>query len=294
MVAPAHQRAQRTSIIDDRRGMGRTVSRGLAAMAAAWQRGRVERRGGAGLFYTRCLASSVRPRCRGIATCVPDRGRCARPAGRRKSSSELGCGSSWWGVRSSPADGIMAREKKYEVCDHAAVQVLVFQRAGAGTLLVGGALFGLGVLGFDVAVLATFGLPPGTAPAVQLALAIRMLTVALVVTTRPVFACASVAQTLPLARTAPAAWSRLATEISRTLASATGGLISQGKARGECATIRPGHCQNANQDNVRDTHRHALNQTKNKTTLEKRARTRRAGSMTNPMAQSRRSILAPI
>ena len=52
-------------------------------------------------------------------------------------------------------------EKKSEVRDHAAVQALVFQRAEAGTSLAGGALFGLGVLGFDVAVLATFGLPPG-------------------------------------------------------------------------------------------------------------------------------------
>ena len=55
-------------------------------------------------------------------------------------------------------------------------------------------LFGLGVLGFDVGVLATLGLPAGAVPAVQLALTIRMLTVALVVTARPVFTCAPAAQ----------------------------------------------------------------------------------------------------
>jgi hypothetical protein len=82
-------------------------------------------------------------------------------------------------------------------------------------------LFGLGVLGFDVEVLATFRLASGTAPAVQLALAIRMLTVALVVTTGPVFACALVAQTRPQA---PAARTRLAAVSSRTLASAHGRL----------------------------------------------------------------------
>jgi hypothetical protein len=83
-------------------------------------------------------------------------------------------------------------------------------------------LFGLGVLGFDVAVLATFGLPPSVVPAVQLALAIGVLTITLVVTTRSVFARAPVAQTDPQARAAPAARSRLAAEISRTLASAHG------------------------------------------------------------------------
>ena len=100
-------------------------------------------------------------------------------------------------------------------------------------------LFGLSVLGFDVGVVATCRLSPGVAPPVQLALAVRMLTVALVVTTRPVFACATVAQTLPRARATPVARMRLAAVSSRTLAMPTGGSISQGKARGECATIRP-------------------------------------------------------
>jgi hypothetical protein len=46
----------------------------------------------------------------------------------------------------------------------------------------------LGVLGFDVGVLAPFRLPSCCVPAAQLAQAFRVLTVALVVTTRLVFA----------------------------------------------------------------------------------------------------------
>lgn len=85
-------------------------------------------------------------------------------------------------------------------------------------------LFGLGVLGFDVLVLATFRLAPGAVPTDQLSLAIWMLTIALVVTTRPVFACAPVAQTRPQARAAPAPRTRLATVSSRSLTSAHGRL----------------------------------------------------------------------
>jgi hypothetical protein len=55
-----------------------------------------------------------------------------------------------------------------------------FNGLGHGLRSLAACLFGLGVLGFDVAVLATFGLPSGVVPAVQLALAIGMLTVALV------------------------------------------------------------------------------------------------------------------
>ena len=100
-------------------------------------------------------------------------------------------------------------------------------------------LFGLGVLDFDVEVLATFGLASGTAPAVQLALAIRMLTVALVVTTRPVFASAPVAQTRPRTRAAPAARTRLAAVSSRTLASAHGRLDLPRESSGRVCNHSP-------------------------------------------------------
>ena len=182
--------------------------------------------------------------------------------------------TSWRSLGSSPADRTMARGKKSEVRDHAAVQVLVFQRAGVGTSLVGGRLFGLGVLGFDVAVLATFGLPPGAARAVQLVLAIRMLTVALVVTTRPVFACAPVAQTDPRARTAPAARSRLATAISRTLASAHGRFDLPRESPGRVCNHSPRALSKREPRQCSRYSSAALNQTKSETTLEMRLRTR--------------------
>ena len=61
----------------------------------------------------------------------------------------------------------------------------------------------LGVLGFDVGVLATFGLPPRRLPAADLPQAFRILTVALVVTPRLVLAPAPFAQADPRARSAP-------------------------------------------------------------------------------------------
>ena len=114
-----------------------------------------------------------------------------------------------------------------------------FNGLGQGLRSLAARLFGLRVLVFDVAVLATFGLPPGAAPAVQLALAIRMLAVALVVTTRPVFACAPVAQTRPRARTAPAARPRLAAVSSRTLTSAHGRLDLPGESSGRVCNHSP-------------------------------------------------------
>ena len=202
--------------------MGRTITRVAAATAATWRRGRVDRRGDAGPLHTRWLASSVRPRFREIATCVRGRGRFARPVGRRNSSSELDCGSSWWGDGNNLADRTMARKKRSEVRDHAAVQVLIFRRAGTGTWLAGGELVrAWACWALTLWSWRRLACRPGAVPAVQLALAIRMLTVALVVTTRPVFACAPVAQTQRSAGGA-AARSRLAAVISRTLASAHG------------------------------------------------------------------------
>jgi hypothetical protein len=55
----------------------------------------------------------------------------------------------------------------------------------------------LGELGFNVGALATFSLPPGCVPTVQLTQAFRVPTVALVVATWLVFARAPFAQTIP-------------------------------------------------------------------------------------------------
>jgi hypothetical protein len=59
------------------------------------------------------------------------------------------------------------------------------------------------VLGFDVGFLATFTLPPRCVPAANFPQAFRILTVALVVTPRLVFAFAPFAQAGPRARAAP-------------------------------------------------------------------------------------------
>ena len=77
----------------------------------------------------------------------------------------------------------------------------------------------LGVLGFDVGVLAMSGLPPRRVPAADFPQAFRILTVALVVTPRLVFAPASFAQASPRARPAP---SGPTAALSRTLADAHG------------------------------------------------------------------------
>jgi hypothetical protein len=61
----------------------------------------------------------------------------------------------------------------------------------------------LGVLGFDLGVLATLGLPPRRLPAADFPLALRVLTVALVPRPRTVLAPASFAQTDPGPRSAP-------------------------------------------------------------------------------------------
>lgn len=115
-------------------------------------------------------------------------------------------------------------------------KLLFFIRLGQGLRSLAARLFGLSVLGFDVAVLAAFGLPSGAVPTVQLDLAIRMLTVALVVATRSVFAFAPVAQTNPwawTARTRPAAVS------FRTLTSAHGRFVLPRESSGRVCNHSP-------------------------------------------------------
>jgi hypothetical protein len=150
----------------------------------------------------------------------------------------------------------------------------------------------LGVLGFDVGFLATFTLPPRGAPAADLPQAFRILTVALVVTPRLVFAFAPFAQADPRARAAP---SGLGTPFSFTLAAAHGrfdlpreklgedvsasssGVIKNvgktiaGKSIGSRRTKQKGE-QNA----CSPLYRLASNKTKNETALEMRLRRRRA------------------
>jgi hypothetical protein len=79
--------------------------------------------------------------------------------------------------------------------------------------------FCLGMLGFDLVGLATFGLPTRLQPAIDLPLAFRILAVTLVPTPRLVLATAPLAQAFPLARLASSGVSAV---LSRTLTGAHG------------------------------------------------------------------------
>jgi hypothetical protein len=148
-------------------------------------------------------------------------------------------------------------------------------------------LLGLGVLGFDVEVLATFRLASGTAPAVQLALAIRMLTVALVVTTRPVFACATVAQTLPQARATTAARTRLAAVSSRTLASAHGRFDLPRESSGRVCNHSP-RALSKREPRKRSRYSSARDEPdKKRNNVRNAPQNETPGSMTNPVARSK-------
>jgi hypothetical protein len=74
---------------------------------------------------------------------------------------------------------------------------------GRGLGAVPALFLGLGVLGFDAGVLASFGLAAGRLPAPDLPLAVRILAVALVPASRLVPASASFAQADPGPRSAP-------------------------------------------------------------------------------------------
>ena len=99
--------------------------------------------------------------------------------------------------------------------------------------------------GFDVVILATFGLPPRRLPATDLPQAFRLLAVALIPAPWPVLAtdtlCAgrfagAVGALWPNDRAFPYA-GRCPREV----------LCSQGKARGECVNILLGRYQNSNE-----------------------------------------------
>jgi hypothetical protein len=89
--------------------------------------------------------------------------------------------------------------------------------------------FRLGVLGFDLGVLATFGLPPSGLPAANLALAFRLLAGPLVAGPRLVLAPAPFAQAGPRAQSAPSGRTAV---LCRTLARTHRRCLSQGKSSG--------------------------------------------------------------
>ncbi len=148
-------------------------------------------------------------------------------------------------------------------------------------------LFGLGVLGFDVEVLATIRLASSTAPAVQLAPAIRMLTVALVVTTRTVFACAPDAQTRPQARAAPAVRTRLAAVSSRTLTSAHGRFDLPRESSGRVCNHSP-RAPSKREPRKRSRYSSARDEPdKKRNNVRNAPQNETPGSMTKPVARSK-------
>jgi hypothetical protein len=117
---------------------------------------------------TRRPASYGRPMCRERATCVPDRGPRELPDGRRGSSSVPDFGPNSPGSCSIRADRIW--EGKKRLCcvttRRRNRRVRNGLRRGLGPLAAHA--LSLGVLGFDLGVLAMFGLPPRRLPMLDL------------------------------------------------------------------------------------------------------------------------------
>jgi hypothetical protein len=169
------------------------------------------------------------PRCRESATYVPGLGRCERPDGRWRSNSEPDCAVSSRGVGSSLADRIRGAKKIFCCVTTRGRNVRVLNNLGCGLGAVTALLLGLGVLGFDAGILATFGLAAGRLPAADLPQAFRVLAVALVPALRLVFAPASFAQADPRARSAPSGRTAV---LCFNVRGAHGSGNSQGKSSG--------------------------------------------------------------
>ena len=203
-------------------------------MVLGW-RCRIAARSGAGArLDTRRPASYGHPRCRARATYVPGPGRCERPGGRWRSSSEPGCGARSRGVRSSLADRRRGEKKNFCCVTTRGRNFRVLNGLGRDFGSLAAHLLGLGMLRFDRDVPATFSLAASRLPAADLTQAFRVLAIALVPAPRQVLASASFAQADPRARSPRSG--QTAVSVS-TVDGAHGSCNSQGKARGECRHI---------------------------------------------------------
>jgi hypothetical protein len=165
---------------------------------------RIAARGGAGVrLDTRRPASYGHPMCCEKATCVPGLGHSEPPDGRRGSNSVLGFGPSSRGRHGSRADRIGEGKKRLCCVTTRGRNVWFWNRLRCGFGLLAAHALGLGVPGFDVGVLAMFGLPPCRLPTVDLPPACRILAVALVPRPRLILASAPLAQANPRTRSAP-------------------------------------------------------------------------------------------
>ena len=148
----------------------------------------------------RWLACSGHPRCREPATYVRGPGRCERPDGRRRSSSEPGCAVSSRGVGSSLADRRWGGGKNFCCVTTRGRNVRVLNGFGCDFGSQAAPFLVLSVAVLDHDVLAASGLAASRLPAADFPLALWLLAVALVPASRLVLASATFAQADPWAR----------------------------------------------------------------------------------------------
>jgi len=164
---------------------------------------RIAARSGAGArLDTRRPASYGHPMCREKATCVPGLGHCEPPDGRRGNNSVPGFGPSSRGRRGSRADRIREGKKKFCCVTTRGRNLWFWNSLRCGLGLLAAHALSLGVPGFDVSVLAMFGLPLCRLPTEDLPPAFRILAVALVPRPRLILASAPFAQAIPRTRSA--------------------------------------------------------------------------------------------
>ena len=148
----------------------------------------------------------------------------------------LGCEPRSRGVHGSLADRRAEAEKKITYVTTRGCNFGDFNGLGHDFSLLTAHLLCLGVLCYDIVMLATFSLAPRCLPASDLPLAFRVLAVALVPATWLVLASAAPAQADPGARSSRSG--QTAVSVSN-VDGAHGSRNSQGKARGECWSHSP-------------------------------------------------------
>ena len=195
------------------------------------------------MLDTRRPASFDHPRCRESATYVHDPGHCEPPADRRRNRSVPGCEVRSHAVRSSPADRIREGEKRFCCVTTRRRKFRFLNILGHGLGLLTARFLCQGMLGFGGADFAAFSLSPRRQPAVDLSQAFRVLTVALVPTSRAVLATALFVEAGSLAR---AARSGFGSAFFFNVVVAHGRFGLPREARGECANILPGRYPNPN------------------------------------------------
>jgi hypothetical protein len=120
----------------------------------------------------------------------------------RRNSSVPGCGASSRGLRGSQADRIRKGKKSFCCVTTRGRKLRLLNRLSCRLCSLAALSLSLGMLGFGIGALATFGLPPCRLPAADLPQAFRLLAVALAPTSWPILAPASFAETNPRARLA--------------------------------------------------------------------------------------------